>query len=289
MNPIGRSLIIGGDSTLGSAIADYLFASGEDFIITTRRIDHISPSRIFLDLNYDVSHWRVPSGITIAYFCAAITSLEKCYQDPTVTKQVNVINTLRLIEKLTQKNIFVIFPSTNLVFDGSIPLRKTDDEVCPKTEYGHQKAIVENNLMHFKELVSVVRLTKVIHKKNPLLYQWISDIREGKLIHPFSDMVMAPLPISLAIETFHQLAKQKSGGLFQLSGTMDLTYEQVARHLAEKIRGNQDFIDPVCSSQIPALLEHVPKYTTLDSTKIIRELGVSIPDPFTIIDRTFEL
>ena len=69
-------------------------------------------------------------------------------------------------------------------------------------------------------------------------------MRNGKEIHPFSDMIMAPVPVALAAEGLHRVAQARSPGVFQMSADKDISYEQAARHLARGIGVSEDLVQP---------------------------------------------
>ena len=89
---------------------------------------------------------KAPAAVEAAVICAAITRQELCRKEPEATRQINVVRTLDLIRDLVEAETFVVFLSTNLVFDGSRPQRRGDEPLSPKMEYGRQKAEVEEAL-----------------------------------------------------------------------------------------------------------------------------------------------
>jgi len=63
-------------------------------------------------------------------------------------------------ERLQVQGSFVIFLSSNQVFDGTTPYRHSDEAVCPLNEYGRQKAAFENWLLGRSKPAAILRLTK---------------------------------------------------------------------------------------------------------------------------------
>ena len=287
MKQIGVSLVIGADGLIGRAVSNHLTRAGETVLETTRRLDTTSERRFFLDLTEDVSNWRPPCQVSVAHFCAAVTSLERCRKEPVQSARVNVHNTVALAKTLVASRTFVIFPSTNLVYDGSIPFRKTDDLVCPRTEYGRQKAEAERQLLTLGDLISVVRFTKVLGPNMSLLKGWIQALQNGETIHPFSDMVMAPVPLLFAVDVLRRVAEARLPGIVQVSGERDVTYEQVARHIVQRLGASPDLVLRSTSAEAGLQLEAIPTYTTLDTTRLRTEFGIEPPDVWSTIDSVF--
>ena len=284
MEPIDVSLVIGADGLMGRALVNYLTHIGKTVLETTRRLDTISERRVFLDLTKDVSDWHPPCQVSVAYLCAAVTLLERCRKEPAQSAMVNVHNTIALAKTLVASGTFVVFPSTNLVYDGSIPFRKADDPVCPLTEYGWQKSEAEKLLLALGDLISVVRFTKVIGPNMPLFKGWIQTLRNNEVIHPFSDMVMAPVPLPFAVDVFRRVAEARLPGIVQVSGERDVTYKQVAYHIAPCISARLDLVQPLRSEEAGLQFEAIPTYTTLDMTRLHTEFGIEPPDVWLAID-----
>lgn len=283
-------LIVGADGTIGRGLVAAFEATGETVWQTTRHRDRVGSQRIFLDLSRDVSHWPLPtSSISTAILCAAVTSLERCRVDPEFSRRVNVEGTIALAKRLVEARAFVIFLSTNLVFDGETPFAKPTDPVNPKTEYGRQKAEVELQLLAWGEQVAVVRLTKVLNPEIPLIRGWIESLRNGKVIQPFSDMVMAPLSLSFVVDVLKRVAATRLSRITQVSAREDVSYAQVARYLAQRLGVSIDLVQPISWRESDLSNEAMPAFTTIDTARLKLVLELEPSDVWTTIDRVFGL
>jgi len=283
---MSAALIVGGDGQIGSALQARLTAEGLAAVATTRRRERAVGERIFLDLAADLREWQPPPGVTLAYLCAAVTSLEQCRQDPAGTRRINV-DALRVIgEKLLAGGAFVVFPSTNLVFDGSVPFPGPSDPVCPTTEYGRQKADLERVLLAHDQ-AAVVRLTKVLSPQMALFREWARSLRAGQAIQPFADMVMAPVSLGLAVEALWRVGRGRVAGITQVSAAQDITYEQAARQLAQHLGVNRELVQPITTAQTGRTFEAVPRHTALDTTRLRDELGLEPPQAQAILAEVY--
>jgi dTDP-4-dehydrorhamnose reductase len=200
---------------------------------------------------------------------------------------VNVQNTVALAKTLAAQGTFVVFPSTNLVYDGTVPFRKADDLVCPRTEYGRQKAEAETQLLSLGDSVAIVRFTKIIGPEMPLFRGWMRALRNGEAIHPFSDMVLAPVPLAFAVEVLRRVGSMRLPGILQVSGEKDITYEQVARYIAQRLGVDSDRVQPLSWRETGLHPEAVPKHTTLDTTRLRVECGMEPPDVWSAVEMVF--
>jgi dTDP-4-dehydrorhamnose reductase len=274
-------LIVGADGLLGRSLADRLESEQRPVLRTSRRG---GPAFLPLDLAQDVSQWRPPQPISAAFLCAAITSLEMCRSQPALSRAVNITATLALARTLAEQGAWVVFFSSNLVFDGSQPHQKGDSPLFPRTEYGRQKAQVETELKAICPRLCIVRFTKVLRAGAGLLCQWRDRLASGLSVHPLSDMVMAPVSLAFAVEALCRMLQNCSQGVIQISASRDVSYEQAARYIAARMHADESLIQPVRAAQASLALEHVPQHTTLDTTRLIQELGLQPPDQFTTVD-----
>lgn len=282
-------LIVGADGLIGRTLVDYLKIRGESVLGTTRRSDTVSQNKVYLDLSGDIAHWQPPRQVSIAYLCGAVTSLQRCREAPAQSAVVNVKNTVALIKTLVRNKVFVVFLSSSLVFDGSVPMQKAGTKLSPKTEYGRQKAEAERQLLALGNKAVVVRLTKVLTSNMPLFEDWIRKLHNNEVINPFSDMVMSPVSIDSVADILYRVGKKRLAGIIQVSGEKDVTYKEVAQHIAESMGANPALIQPIKSSESGLNLEAAPRYTTLDTSRLRRELGITLPGVWETVDSVLNL
>lgn len=251
---------------------------------TTRRREAVTDTRSFLDLSGDVERWQPQAGVSVAVICAGVTSIESCRLDPLSTAQVNVQAVSKLARRLADEGAFVIYLSTNQVFDGSRPHTLADEHASARTEYGKQKAEVERQLLSLGKGASIVRLTKVVQPQMPLLQSWLCALREGEAIHPFMDMVMAPVSLSFTVSVLRKLIEARLPGIIQVSGHRDVTYAQVAYHIADRAGASAALVQPISIRDAGIPSENAPTHTTLDTGRLRAELGLEPADVWTTID-----
>lgn len=268
----GRLLVVGGDGLLGGALVSHWTAVGAPVIATTRRKPVAGAA--LLDLSTDSAGWQILAECKAAVICAGVTNQEACRRDPLGTRRINVEQTLKLVHALTGSGCFVVFLSTNLVFDGSRPLRHADEPLCPATEYGRQKADVERALAGLHRPCAVVRLTKVVHSALPLLGTWREALSAGRFVNAFSDYVCSPIPLDPTIQCIARIAEEQRPGVWQISADDDISYLDIALSMAQKT-GCEPALVRAASGV--GKVEHLPQHTTLDASAVRAQLGVELP------------
>jgi dTDP-4-dehydrorhamnose reductase len=267
-------LVIGGDSLVGSRLLKAFADSGRCAIGTSRRAEH--GDLLQFNLKDDPAALLAGGPFTSSVICAGITNQDACRRDPLGTREVNVIQTLKLARTLASAGCFVIFLSTNLVFDGTSPSCKPDDTTNPRTEYGRQKAEVEDAILGGVPNAAIVRLTKVLHPQLSILKQWRNELRSGRTIAPFVDYFCSPISLGATVQALLQIATERRHGIWQISGERDVSYFHIASELARRLgRPESQVIEGTTRSILN--WEHLPQHTTLDASRVATELHLALP------------
>lgn len=269
----GTYLVVGSDGLIGAALKRKLLAGGRTVLGTTRQPESVEKDVLQLDLAGNMDEWDVPTGISTAFLCTAVTTLKQCEADPVGSYLVNVRNMTRLAEKLAQSGVFVVFLSTSAVFDGSQAFATCDAPLFPTTEYGRQKLHAERLLLALGEHVAIVRPTKVVSPDMPLLVQWREALERGETIRPFSDLPMSPIPLDFVVGALIAIADARRSGIYQLSGASDMSYAEFAAAWMNRL-GFPAHLLQGCSAG-----EGIgkPRFSTLDMGAVTRQFGLEPP------------
>jgi dTDP-4-dehydrorhamnose reductase len=285
-------LIVGGDSEIGAAACHAMRERGFSVAATTRRHDRVGPDSLFLDLSAPLDDWAVPSSTKAACVCAGIARMAACAADPVGSAHINVDRTLALVDKLIARGIYVLFLSTNQVFDGRAAHVPADAPYSPVSEYGRQKTQTETALREriaSNAPVAILRLAKVVSPRMPLLDGWAAELSAGKTISSFGDMVLAPTPTDLVCAAIGALLKDRASGIFQLTGPRDASYADVARFIAVQVGAPPSLVKETSarSSSLPE--GATPLNTTLDSRLLCGRYCLDVPDIWQVIENTISL
>lgn len=279
-------LLIGGDGELGAATAERLRRDGHSVIATTRRSELIAWDRPFLDLADSLEDWEPPPETQAACILAAVARLAACDNDPRLSARINVTQTVTLCERLIAHGIYVLFLSSNQVFDGNTPQMAPNAMCAPVSEYGRQKAQTEATLSVYvnRGAAAILRLAKVVSQEMPLIRDWIIKLRAGEGIRAFDDMTLAPTPLNVAVSAIVRLLIDNARGIFQLSGPRDITYAELAGYLADRVGGDRQLVEPISARALGFPIGGTPRYTTLDSSLLRDRYGIAVPGPWQVVD-----
>ncbi len=270
MNTAGGHLVIGGDGQLGRALVQRLHETGQPVVATTRRNDSPASANRHLNLSQPeaVSGFAWPDGVSRVYLLAAVTSLKACRQSPDTSRFINVTQAVRLAGRAAHNGATPVLVSTNLVFDGHTPRRGTADPPCPTSAYGEHKAEAEAAVLEHGGVV--VRPTKVLPNAPPLLARWRDALRQGERVEAFSDLWFAPVPMGSVLDAVITAPP----GVTHVSAERDVSYAEVARHIAHRVGATQDLVVETSAADAGTPPEERPRHTTLACEAPLNPLDV---------------
>ncbi len=284
ISSIQKPLIVGADSQIGQALIARYAALGITAMGTSRRRDS---SWMHLDLETDSEYWAAPPMVDVAVMCAAITGTAACKEHAGLAHMINVKATHRLAQSFVEAGSFVVFISSNLVYDGKVPFRHASEPPNPICDYGILKAMGESCMKVFGDKVSIVRLTKVIGPRTPLLRGWIDSLMRGNVVRPFDDMVFSPLSFTFVAHALERLATRKVSGILHLSGATDISYAAAAHHIARRLGVPEKLVQPIGRRCADISDVDAPKYTSLAIGPAEQDVGIVFPHPYDTLDEIF--
>jgi dTDP-4-dehydrorhamnose reductase len=232
-------LIIGGDSLIGGKLANYFDNKNKHYVSTTRKIN--KNDSLYLDLNkIDKLEFSL-DGFEVAYVFAGVNGNVQC----NLIKESNLINvelTYKLIKKLVEKNIFVVYLSTNQIFSENhiYHEHEHEDKYSPINEYGRQKSEIEKLLRKNIKKIAILRVDKVLDKSKDPIKSWISNFDVSGAISAPSNLYFRPVSADYLVESISLIAKKKESGIFHLRGETFLSYYDLCKLLFERCNFNTD-------------------------------------------------
>lgn len=282
-----KHLVIGVNGTIGSALYARLRSNGEVVRGTTQRPQAVQGSDVtYLNL-LEPSSWRYETPVSVAYFCAGVCRMAKCEEDPVGTAKINIDATLALAERLAKQGAFIIYLSTNQVFSGEEAYANTYDQYAPQNEYGRQKSIIEAKLTAHCPALAIVRLTKVMEPKFSLVQGWIEQLTTQQSVRAFKDMMLAPVSLRQVVDILIKIGEKKLPGVYHVSGDKDISYYDLACHLANSLGVPTSLVEAADAMQSGMQKTFLPKFTTMECSSIIAAVGEKPPHYTEVIKECF--
>jgi dTDP-4-dehydrorhamnose reductase len=283
-----RVLVIGGDGTIGLALCRKLLSLGCNVFRTTRRKSvNGSNQSVFLDLAEPVICADHLPHVDVAIICAAMSRFADCRIRADLARRVNVVSTSSLALQLAKRGTFVVRLSSSAVFDCLSPHVLADRQTAPRSVYGRLQADAEAVLLRLGTGGAILRLTKIVTPDSSLLKEWGRLLLEGHSIEAFTDHTLCPLSLSSATDAATAVLKSRQGGIFQISGSQDISYASLAYHLARRLDVPVTRVIPVRAVERGIPENEVTPFTSMDTTRLTALTGFVPPDPLTVVDDVF--
>ena len=250
---VEKILVIGASGEIGLHLYKYLKKLGYSCKGTSRNKNN-SYNFLTYDLLDNIDEKIKLDDYTYCIFCCAQTSIFKCKNDFSQSKYINVDRTIDAIDKCINSGMKVLFFSSDKVFPGKEPFYSIFHEPRPLTKYGEYKLFIENFMKaNHKESSCILRLTKVISKKTPLLIKWREKANLGERIIAYSDEYLSPLPIEMLSKQINMIIKKKATGLYQLGGKESITYFEFCKIY---FKNQKDFIKLITPKVTNSITPH---------------------------------
>jgi nucleoside-diphosphate-sugar epimerase len=138
---MSKIYIMGATGMVGRSVIARLQSIGRDFVTLGRSFD----CAVNVDLsNIDAFDYTQVEDGSRLLLLSAISSPDLCEADSELAYLVNFINTSKFIEKMIEKNVAILFASSDVVYGSSTNVAHTENSVLnPKGVYARSKYEIE--------------------------------------------------------------------------------------------------------------------------------------------------
>jgi dTDP-4-dehydrorhamnose reductase len=213
----------------------------------------------------------------IVIHAAAMTQVDECEKKPEQTSDVNVRGTANIILYAEKYSSFIIYISTDFVFDGEKGNYKEDDELKPVNWYGFTKVQAESLIETCDMPWAIVRTCLVygnsLRGTRNNIITWVkNNLENKKSIKVVDDQIRTPTYVEDLAKGILLIAEKKARGIFHISGKDILTPYQMAVKTAEFFNLDKNLIEKVNASVFTQPAKRPPR-TGFSIDKANNELG----------------
>jgi len=231
-----RFLIIGASGFVGSNIFAHVKGQGFEAVGTQSR------NKVPDLVTFDLLQHRITqcvsgsffegSNSTVTVITAVISNMDLCLQQRTMSRRVNVEQTIRLIEDLHALGTKIIFLSSCFVFDGTTGYYNEDHPVSPANEYGKHKVEVERYLQSRVPNAFIARLDKVVgdNPAQPQLFgHWYERLAKGEPIVCLQGSLLSPTYVKDVARAVVAACAHDMRGIYHVSNSEFFYRDELAR------------------------------------------------------------
>jgi len=247
-----RVLITGAGGLLGSRLAEAFSKGGHEVYSGYFRNE---PAR-GIPLRFDLCD---EAGIGAAFerakpdvvvHAAAITNVDECESNRELARRVNALATRGLAKRSKSHGAFLIYVSSDYVFDGAKGMYDEGDPPNPINYYGVTKLEGERHVSEVLRDYCIVR-PSVIYGAIPASGKanfalWVIEgLRAGKPIGAVVDQWVSPTLNTNLAEMILEVAERGLTGVYHLAGASRVSRYEFAKLIAEAFGFDPGLIKPV--------------------------------------------
>lgn len=286
-----KIFITGGSGLAGSRLAEMALARGDEVFSGYAhnrpacgrgvRLDLLDPDGI-----RDIIERTRPDAIVHS---AALTDVDRCEREKDLAFKINVEGTGAVAEGARAVGSFLVYVSTDYVFDGRRGLYREGDQTGPVSYYGLSKLLGEELSLD----QGCVARTCVIYGRRPASGKvnfalWIlNSLESGKEISVVTDQFITPTLNSNLAAMLLEAADRQLSGIYHLSGASRVSRYDFACQLADMFELDSRLILPSRMSDLDWLAER-PKDSSLDTSKarqMLKDGPLSLNDSLQLLKK----
>jgi dTDP-4-dehydrorhamnose reductase len=213
--------------------------------------------------------------LDVVMHTAAVTDVDFCEEKPDLARIVNGEATGRIGAAARKAGVYVIYVSTDYVFDGLKGQYNEQDSPCPVNQYGQSKLLGEELLRESGAEYAVARTSVVYgwgreHKPNFAIWV-LSRLRSNHLTDAVVDQTASPTYNNNLAEMLLALAEKRFQGIFHLAGSTRINRYDFAIRIARTFNLDTSLVRAV-SAKTLAWKARRPVDSSLDVNKASRLL-----------------
>ena len=263
-----KIFITGGSGLFGSKLAEIAMSKGYEVFSGYRNNvpPHGEPVRYDL-LDYG-SIERVIEDIRpdAIVHSAALTNVDRCEEEPTLAFRMNSLATKKISEMAKKYGIYMLYISTDYVFDGGRGYYKETDEINPINVYGFTKYVGEL-------WVDAVGRTSVIYGAKPASGKvnfalWlINKLGSGEEVRIIDDQYITPTLNTNLAKMSLEMVERGIKGVYHLAGETRVSRYDFTVKLAEVFGFDKELIKRSKMAEMNWKAER-PKDSSLNTEKV---------------------
>jgi len=272
-----RILVTGASGLLGNKVIKLALKRGHEVYSIYK--EH--PISIGKSIKLDITSYRelhdVISRIKpdVIIHTAAYTDVDGCEMNKDLAWKVNAEATKHIAIISAKVSSYLIYISTDYVFDGSKGLYSEEDIPNPISYYGYTKLKGEEFVREYAKEWCIARTSVIygwgLHHKMNFATWLISNLKQGKEVKVLIDQYVSPtLNINLA-QMILEMAERRLSGILHTAGRTRVSRFMFALSLAETFGLNVSLIKPAKMEEMNWKAKR-PKDSSLNVNKAISML-----------------
>lgn len=251
-----KLLITGAGGLLGRKLVSQALRAGHEVhsAYHTDPVNEGKPRRLELADEAGVNQIINEKSPDVVIHTASLTDVDLCEQNPELAMRVNGIATGFLAQACRRSRTFLVYVSTDYVFDGTRGHYKEEDQPNPINVYGRSKLHGEKEVVTQAADFCIAR-TSVIYgwgrEHRPNFAVWLyGQLSERQSVSVVMDQYVSPTLNGQLARMLLEVAEKRLQGIYHLAGATRASRYEFAVHLARKLGFDERLLTPVKSESV---------------------------------------
>jgi len=263
-----RIFITGGSGLLGNKLAEISINLGHEVYCGYKKNMPEFGKAVKIDLMHpetlSVLKEIMPEVIVHS---AAITDVDRCEIERDLAMKVNAESTKVIAEISRKIEAFLIYISTDYVFDGEKGMYSENDGTNPINFYGYTKLLGEKFCRDFCiARTCVIYGVREAGEKTNFALWLIKKLERGESVKVVTDQFVTPTLNTNLAKMLLDIAEKRFQGIFHLSGATRLSRFDFAKELAREFGFDENLIIPAKMDEMKWIAKR-PKDSSLNTEK----------------------
>ena len=205
----------------------------------------------------------------------AMTGVDLCEKDQDNALKINSQATEILAKESSKTNAFIVYVSTDYVFDGNIGMYKENDTTNPLGFYGKSKLLGEKSIQNFSSNWCIARTSTPfgLHPTKKSFPIWvIENLQKQKQIDVLTDQFTSPTYVPSLSRMLIEISERHLTGIIHVAGASKISRYEMASLVSDKLGLDGKLLREISINDIKWEAQR-PKDSSLNVSKAISTLN----------------
>ena len=227
-------------------------------------------------MNMDLQNHEIISDVfskvkpDVVIHLGAMTGVDSCETNELTAVDINSKATELIAKQCSKINSFLIYVSTDYVFDGEIGMYDEDHKPNPLSIYGKSKYDGEKAVQSFASNWCIARTSTPygIHVTKKNFPTWIIDtVKHKKEVNIVSDQFTSPTYVPNLSKMLMEISEKKINGIIHTADTTRISRYNMAELIFDKFNLDKTLLKPVTTDEMNWVAKR-PRDSSLNVTKV---------------------
>ncbi len=223
----------------------------------------------------DLKNYEMVSSILteikpdVVIHLGAMTGVDLCEKEKTSASEINTKATEIIAKECSKLNSFLVYVSTDYVFDGNLGMYKEDDVTNPLGFYGKSKLEGEKAVQNFSTNWCIARTSTPfgLHPTKKSFPMWvIENLQKQKQIDVLIDQFTSPTYIPNLSRMLIEISERRITGIIHAAGASKISRYQMASMVSDKLNLDGTLLKQISMNKMKWVAQR-PKDSSLDVSR----------------------